>query len=136
MTAPVHAHAHADAHAGAHAHADGAAHAGAGEPLHGPSGPASVVIDIGGEIGAAVVLTPAQLAGREIEIRPRDGEWDGTHTAVRERHVSTATVYAAVFGSLREGSYDLRIRGGAREEPQLVLHVHGGSVANALWPEP
>ena len=38
----------------------------------GPSGEGTVVIDIGGDRGAAVIVTPGELSGEEIEIRPVD----------------------------------------------------------------
>jgi hypothetical protein len=102
------------------------------EAVHGPSGTASVLTDIGGDVGAAVLYVPESLAGLEIEIRPTGSTWDGTHTAVRERHVGADTViWAAFFGSLRAGGYDVRIRGDDRRE--LELEVDGGRVTEARW---
>ncbi len=64
-----------------------------------------------GHRGAAVVFTPASLVGAEIEIRPADRPWDGTHTAVRRRDLRDTVAYAGVFGSLEAGAYQLRMRG-------------------------
>jgi len=68
--------------------------------LSGPSQEGSVVVDIGGDIGAAIVSTPATLVGSEIEIRRCGAAWDGTHVAVRERHVSGGVLHAAFFSGL------------------------------------
>ena len=101
------------------------------EAPHGPSGVASVVSDIGGDIGAAVVYVPETLAGLEIEIRPIGSVWDGTHTAVRERPVGSSVVYAGFFGSLPAGRYELRLKGDERREVKLA--VRGGEVAEVTW---
>ena len=42
-------------------------------PAAGPSGPGTVVMDVGGDIGALILYTPAAMDGREIEIS-RDGQ--------------------------------------------------------------
>ena len=43
------------------------------ETVPGPSGPGSVVLEIGEGIGALVLDAPAGLIGREIEISPSGG---------------------------------------------------------------
>src|ERR1700683_171093 len=43
------------------------------EPAAGPSGPGTVVMDVGGDIGALIMYTPAAMDGQEIEIS-RDGQ--------------------------------------------------------------
>jgi hypothetical protein len=101
------------------------------ETRHGPSEAGSVLADIGGDVGAAVLYVPATLAGREIEIRPAGTAWDGTHTGVRERHVEGAVIWAAFFGSLRAGRYELRVRGD--ESRTEVIDVAGGHVTEAEW---
>ena len=97
------------------------------------SGPGSVVLDIGGNRGAAVVRTGAELAGLEMEIRPEPGEWVGEHVAVLPRELPSGLLHAAVFGSLPAGSYVVRVRhrpGSA----ELPLDVAGGRVTDAVWP--
>jgi hypothetical protein len=86
-----------------------------------------VVLDIGGEIGAAVVRTPESLVGSELEICARDGAWDGTHVAVRERHTPDGTIFAALFFGLRQGNYKVRVRGDD-VGPVVPLEVKGGNV--------
>jgi hypothetical protein len=104
----------------------------------GPSGEGTVVLDIGGDRGAAVIVTPGELSGEEIEIRPVDGPWDGTHTAIRPRDLRDAVAHAGVFGSLPAGQYRLRIRRGdpvrAASEPVVDLVVVGGEVVQVEWP--
>jgi hypothetical protein len=97
----------------------------------GPSHPGGVMADIGGDVGAAILYVPETLAGLEIEIRPAGHEWDGTHTAVRERHVNDGVIWAAFFGSLRAGGYELRVRGDASRSMTLV--VVGGHVSELSW---
>ena len=101
------------------------------EGQHGATGAATVMADIGGDVGAAVVYTPSTLAGHEIEIRPVGGDWDGTHTAVRERHVGDTVLYAGFFGSLPADHYMVRVRG--HDGPTLTVEVCGGHVAEARW---
>ena len=97
----------------------------------GPSHAGSVLADIGGDVGAAVLHVPATLTGLEIEIRSVGAEWDGTHTAVRERHVNGTVIWAAFFGSLVAGRYELRVRGDATRS--VEIEVCGGEVADATW---
>jgi len=102
-----------------------------------PSGEGTVVLDIGGTRGAAIVYTPATLDGLEIEIRRAGQPWDGTHTAVRRRDLREAVAYAGVFGSLEAGSYQLRLRGGDGrndDRPVLDLTVVRSQIAELQWP--
>ena len=104
------------------------------EVLPDPSPVAAVVLDIGDGFGAVVIDTPPWLEGHEIEIRKVGAEWRGVHTAVRARLIPTGTQYAAVFGSLAEGRYDLRVRGDLDESPVLSLDVTGASVTYSPGP--
>jgi hypothetical protein len=96
--------------------------------LNGPSERGSVVVDIGGDVGAAIVTTPASLVGSEIEIRRCGAAWDGTHVAVRERHVTGGLTYAALFSGLGQGRYEVRLRGDV-DGPATDLDVEGGRVS-------
>jgi len=92
----------------------------------------SVVLDIGGAWGAAIVHTPPSLDGREIEIRRRGAAWDGTHVAVRPRRMPDGgLVYAALFPELTEGDYEVRVREGEPDGAAAALAVHGGRVSQA-----
>ena len=101
------------------------------EAALGPSGQASVMTDIGGDRGAAVLYVPEDLAGLEIEIRPVGSPWDGTHTAVRERHLGASVIWAAFFGSLVEGRYEVRVKGDRERDRELS--VEGGHVTEVTW---
>ncbi len=105
------------------------------EQAPGPS-EGAVVIDIGEGVGAAVIYTEADLDAAELEIRPASDEWRGAHTAVRERRFAGVVRYAAVFGSLAQGNWELRVRGSGVEHPVLAITVSGGAVVETRWPEP
>ena len=99
-----------------------------------PSGEGTVVLDIGGECGAAVIYVPAHLDGAEIEIRPVGEPWNGTHTGIRRRDLRDGACFAAVFEAVTFGDYQLRLRG--RETGAVVdLSVAGGRITEASWPE-
>jgi hypothetical protein len=94
----------------------------------------SVVLDIGGDVGAAVVYTPEALLGEEIEVRPAGEQWTGRHVAVHQRLVQTGPVYAAVFPHLVEGAWEVRIRG-RDSSPVVPFSVVGGQVTSATFPD-
>jgi len=99
----------------------------------GPSlGP--VVLDIGGEVGAAVVWTSGALEGSEIEIRRLPADWEGSHVSVRARPPAADPSYAAVFGCLRAGRHELRLRA-SKGGTVCRIEVRGGEVTECTWPE-
>jgi hypothetical protein len=108
-------------------------HPHAPEERPGPSDAGSVVLDIGPGAGAAVVLTPTDMNGLEIEYRIAGDPWEEKHMAVRERRSLDAAQYAAIFGPLPVGVYEFRERGN-RGSAQLVLTVAEGTVSSASWP--
>jgi|HubBroStandDraft_6_1064221.scaffolds.fasta_scaffold1271731_2 hypothetical protein len=103
------------------------------ETLPGPSSVGSVVLDIGGEVGAAAIYVPASLAGVEIEIRRVEDPWRGTHVAVLERILADRSVFAALFSALREGSYQIRVKDGDPSGPIGSVDVVGGRVTVQHW---
>jgi hypothetical protein len=78
------------------------------EVLHGPTGPGTVVLEIGPGVGALILHTPQELNGHEIEISPT-GILCGarTHSQVRERPVDSGTGYAAIYPTLSAGRYTI-----------------------------
>ena len=104
----------------------------------GPSREGSVVLDIGGDRGAAIIYTPDKMAGEELEIRAVGQPWNGAHTAVRRRDLHTTIRYAGVFGSLRAGRYNLRVRAPGSADPipgpVVDLVVQGGRITELAWP--
>jgi len=123
-----HAHAHVAGDVMTHGHGASV------EETTGPSqGP--VVLDIGGDFGAAIVRTGHELDGSEIEIRRLPTEWEGIHVAVRSRPSPGRPVYAAVFGPLRGGAYELRRRHVSGDATVHHIEVVGGQVVETTWPE-
>jgi hypothetical protein len=106
----------------------GAAHA------TGATGAGSVVLELGGDIGALVLHVPARLHGTEIEISP---EGDGphghrTHSLVRERVTATGTSYAAVYPGVPADRYTIWGEDGV---PVGTAVISGGEAATFRWPE-
>jgi hypothetical protein len=98
----------------------------------------TVVLDIGGNTGALVIVTGPEWHGKEIEISPRDADERDqsarTHVAVRERHVADGTRYTAVFPALPAGAYV--IWRSPTEQAGTVV-VAGATVTEIeWWPSP
>jgi hypothetical protein len=125
-----HSHAHDPAHA--HENASGAhTHVAPPEAQYlGPSNAGSVMLDIGGDIGALILETGPELLGAEIEISPVGQDGARTHIAIRERRGPGPTRYAGIYPSLREGDYTLWALDGSRAGTATVL---GGQVARVDW---
>ena len=102
------------------------------ESVAGPSGPGTVVLELGADVGALVLLTPAEMDGREIEIS-RDAVPGArrTHSQVRPRHMPTGTKYAAVYPDLPTGWYTIWAD---EQRPAGHVVITGGRVANWSWP--
>lgn len=120
------------------------------ENPHAGQGP--VVLDIGGDVGALVVIMPATMDGVEVEIVPTgtadpargshvhghgvadDHEHDAgqlIHVAVVGRPLNDEIVHSLVYPELVEGSYDLYTR---PDGPvRLTVNVVGGQVTEATW---
>ena len=115
------------------------------------AGQGSVLLDIGGDVGALVVAMPASMVGQEVEIErdagPRiagahehaheDGHAHGDahrpHVAVVSRPVEGGELPSLVFAELVEGRYTLFDKGSTRA--RLVVDVRGGEVTTAHWPQ-
>jgi hypothetical protein len=92
--------------------------------------PESVVLDIGGDIGAVVVYTGADLRGREFDISRADSPGRRTHVEVLERIVGDKTVFAATYYGLTEGEHILWDDDGSEMDR---VTVKGGEVATVDW---
>ena len=102
------------------------------EPVAGPSGPGTVVIEVGGDIGALVLHAPAGLDGREIEIsRAGDPRARRTHAQVRRRQMADATMYAAVYPDLLAGTY---VIWADERNAAATAVITGGQVTACSWP--
>lgn len=103
------------------------------ERLPGPSGPASVVLELGPGVGALVLRTPQQLDGREIEVSPLgDAAVRRTHSMVRPRTTGRGTQYAAVYPQLPAGTYTVW---DDAVTSVVTVTIHGGQVTTARWPD-
>ena len=101
------------------------------EQTRGPSGPGTVVLELGAGVGALVLYTTAELDGREIEISPDEQGAHRTHSQVRPRHMPAGTRYAAVYPDLAAGPYTIwadEQRSAGRVE------IAEGRVTNWSWP--
>jgi hypothetical protein len=112
MSAHVHGHSHENPHAGQ----------------------GSVLLDIGGDVGALVVTMPSSMLGEEIEVltgREEPGH-HRPHVAVVPRPAQGGTVPSLVFPELIEGSYALVPKG--TDDVHLIVDVREGEVTAAVWP--
>jgi hypothetical protein len=103
------------------------------EPAAGPTGPGTVIMELGADTGALILYTPAELDGAEIEIsRHGDPLARRTHAQVRQRPVANVTKYAAVYSSLTAGQYTIW-----RDEdrPAGTVTIAGGQITSCRWPE-
>lgn len=100
------------------------------------AGQGSVLLDIGGNVGALVVTMPADLLGTEVEIRPVGEDGSGhshhPHVAVVNRPAGTTRIPSLVFPELLEGGYELHMTGA--QVARLTVDVHGGKVTTVAWP--
>lgn len=122
----------------------------------GPSYDGTVMLDIGGNRGALIIMTPPDLHLAEIEVSPVGDERasepvqphehaDGaahmpahthahphrTHVAVRERRGPSGVRYAAIYPSLAEGDYTIWDLDGAIA--RTTVRITGGEVAQIDW---
>ena len=100
------------------------------EPVAGPSGSGTVVLELGPGAGALVLHTPADMNGAEIDISTASGT--RTHSMVRPRHVADGTQYAAVYPGLAPGEYTIWRAGGT---PAVVVTITEGAATTARWPD-
>lgn len=111
------------------------------------AGQGSVLLDIGGEIGALVVSMPAEMEGVEVEIRPvaartqlvhghrhehTEAHAHHPHVAVVNRPVAGGQIPSLVFPDIVEGRYGLYLKGS--DDRVLTVSVVGGEVAVIEWP--
>jgi hypothetical protein len=102
-----------------------------GEHSYGPTQPGTVLLDLGGNVGALVLSVPAALAGAEIEISRADrADGPRTHAQVRERPAGGQAGYAAVYPGLTSGTYTIWRD---RQTPLGTVEVTGGQVATFTW---
>ncbi len=96
-----------------------------------PSGQGTVLLDIGGDVGAVVIHTPPRCHGLEIEVSPVGPHAPRKHAAVRARHVAGGVHYSAVIDGLPAGRY---VVWRDADTPADRIVVTGGSVTEYDWP--
>jgi hypothetical protein len=102
------------------------------EPVAGPSGSGTVVLELGPGAGALVLHVPAGMNGAEIDISPVGTPSHRTHSAVRPRHVPGATRYAAVYPGLSPGAYTIWRHDGSAAATVTVAEA---VITTASWPD-
>lgn len=86
----------------------------------------SLVLDIGGRVGALVIHTGPELAEQEIEISPGvAADAPREHNVVHARRDRHRTEYLAVFPSVAAGDYTVWHHDGAAN---AVVTIAGGEV--------
>jgi hypothetical protein len=102
------------------------------ESRPGPSGPGSVLLDIGDDVGALIIITPAAMAGEEIHISPVRDPAGRTHAVVRERRLGPASSHAAVYPALPAGEYTIWREAG---HAAGTVRIDGGAATSYRWAE-
>ena len=92
--------------------------------------PEFVVLDIGGDVGALIVHTDADLHGTEVEISPTGEDERRAHKDVLERSIDGRSAYTAVFYELAEGTYTLWSCGEALARDVAIT---GGEIVEVDW---
>ncbi|WP_034260805.1 hypothetical protein [Actinospica robiniae] len=97
---------------------------------YGPSPSASVVLNLGEDIGALIIEADESLHGVEIEISrlPRDDEAvlpPRTHSIVRQRLTRPVPTYDAVYPDLNEGTYTIW---SDPHTPRATVEIRGGAI--------
>lgn len=100
------------------------------EQNHGPSAVGSVVLNLGGDVGALIVQADRHLLNVEIEISPvdDDGRPDGTHrthSMVRERQTAPHPRFEAVYPDLQAGRYTIWHDA---TTPAAIVTIIGGQI--------
>jgi hypothetical protein len=91
----------------------------------------AVLLDVGGEVGALVLIADESARGLEIEISRLDvTSGMRQHVAVHPRFLGERIVHAAVYPDLVEGDYLLW---GPDGDPIVSATVVGGAVCEVVW---
>jgi len=85
----------------------------------------SVVLDIGGDVGAVIVYLGDQPVAEELDIQPVGSPAGRFHTGVHDRMVDGVTTRVAVFPEVQTATYELLDRDGT---PFAAVEAAGGEV--------
>lgn len=87
----------------------------------------TLVLDIGGTIGALNIVTGADRDELEVEISPVGADaGHRTHNVVQARRVGASVIYAALFPSVPAGEY---VVWHDESSPAGTVSVRGGEVS-------
>jgi hypothetical protein len=93
--------------------------------------PETVVLDIGGDLGALILHAQADMHGIEIEISPEGEDGNRSHKEVLERRMGERPAFTAVFDRLAAGRYRLW----ADDTPRMgEVQIRGGEITELDWP--
>lgn len=91
----------------------------------------SLVLDIGGDIGALIIYAGPELSEAEIEISPgSDPDTKRSHNQVHARRGQNGVGYTAVFPSVPKGEYTIWHPDGP---VKARVTVHGGQITEHRW---
>lgn len=99
-------------------------------PLPAPSREGSVILEIGGTLGALIIHTSPAEDGLEIEVSPTGDDTTRTHAAVRPRHLTGHATHCAVISPLSEGDYTIWR---TPTTPDTTLTIRGGEITEHHW---
>ncbi len=92
--------------------------------------PETVVLDIGGDLGALIIHAQAGLHGTEVEISPRGEDASRSHKEVLERRMGDRPAFTAVFDRLASGRYTLWVNNTPRVREVQIM---GGEITELDW---
>jgi hypothetical protein len=121
---------HADDHSHIRAHDRHLAREHHSEDYAARTHPEFVALEIGGNLGALIVHTGADMHGVEVEISPDQDDGNRSHKQVLERSMSGRPAFTAVFDRLSAGTYALWTDGRARARG---VAIDGGSITQLDW---
>lgn len=99
---------------------------------YGPTGPGTVLLELGANTGALLLDVPAALNGREIEISPAGPAGQARrHAQVRERPAPSGLRYCALYEGVPAGVCTVWRDAGTAA---LTVTVTGGQVTVCRWP--
>lgn len=88
------------------------------------------MVDVGPGVGALIIYAGDEMSGQEIEISPAGHDSQRVHTDVLRRRTARGLIYAAVFGSLTEGAYQLWHES---QSSPVTVEIEGGQVTELDW---
>lgn len=90
----------------------------------------SLVLDIGGDIGALIIYTGDDLVDAEIDLSPAEDDTARFHNMVHPRHVGAEVLFTAVYPAISAGVYTIWRDA---TTPQATVTIRGGEVAEYRW---